>query len=667
MTIPLLAWLAPFLITLICIRSQVFSCHFPDFLQSKYGNKAEWMTKETWGGLSTKQDLYVSVNIEGGFIRSQPKLGQAPPFTPKSYNRTCVQNYSDDSYLILHKEDTVSYHLCIQFVKRGPYTFQIRESAIVDGSDKTCKNVSYTLDPWPYLHRDMNLLEGLSVSCPFQGGFNAAYYDGYTDDLLCDSSDYPNRVEIDCTKNEGISLSFRGCIHRTYQAKLLLGLISSEKSECRSHWTEGLYTFILFRRLGMYNKWILRYKTEDITRNNFDIVIFSDIVAETGETPSISQKFLRANLNRRIFNSLCDDLKSNCPQKLKRKDCGSNIEGWCLKSCKMCDESERKTYCNFSRKFRGNWLSVQKETISDVNVSSAYFNLTQYDSLRCVRNRKYNSPTRHYTASLYKNGCQPRFTCLEIQKKGTVLKYKLGNPVTWSLDRVCSSDKFQSDFSNAYNKYRGDKFRHLVLATKVKKSPCQLPGYFTFRYNVSSSMVCLAELGYSRKNPHRTQMVIRHTYCSGNNSSPEAPPDQHYTCTGAYVDAFSRYNFRYIIALKDGKPENAVCWIIHQGRYKEDKELIKVPAGECQTTDEGDFANPSDSWPRFRVLDFEKFNVSLFPSKLNKEHSKRTKVTPTVGYKLINQTQSLPSSHAYICSANVIIYLYVLLCLLFKQ
>lgn len=491
---PLHSVLQTIVVLCVIIHCVTYACIFPPNLQHH-----NWHYK-----IIKSQNRQTIVSFTDRKITMKEQLINEKR-TISSVSYQCEEIMGARKYLVTESSsDGFSRYKCIEFIERSDSVYQLRMSESSYEKEGLCVHSSLHLDPW--LMISFSQMEKTFTTCPFAGGYNMKIWDSSGYPHGCNSMDLPMRFETECIKGEGISFNFRkkDCVDFMPMEKF-------QKAFCHAHWKKGKYNFVVLKKPGHEEVWIMRFPRK-VLGYSMEIGLFTDVAAIVTGNPDEDVIYFTLSIHKVIQTDLCSDEYSRC----ETMTCNSYLMDQCPKSCQKCNPSKRTPVCSFPAKLRGEWLLQDTSGTSEVNISESYFEISSIGLFKCVSFS--DSPpyekNKFTTISSFQNGCRPRYTCLNFKRLSeSVLGFSLSQSYIWPFHvenpgtLICEEGRFEPDpdpVRDVYRSYLNTVKPLLPVSRQLLPVTCDLQSSFSFQAKISGVGSCN---GYLYKDCSNTSII----------------------------------------------------------------------------------------------------------------------------------------------------------------
>ncbi|GAB1608632.1 uncharacterized protein LOC115213432 [Argonauta hians] len=426
--------------------------------------------------------------------------------TDQYYIRVCISKMFD-KYVVRHEEyGKAPTYACLEFVRRGVAIMQIRESNFASHFDlQLCQDHRLKLNPWPLILRIR--IRDEYLLCPLEGGYNMKIVDSFGLQNGCNMKALPMRLESECIAGEGITFYFRSetCLQNT-PMETTTNLI------CVASWWDDGYTFTIVRSYKG-DIWCLRTQKSSDSTDEKKIYLFFDLICPKGiddimgwsgasNTIQHAKNYIIVTLTRVLYTRLCQDEYKEC----KQVTCTRLTESECPYSCRKCDPLEPPAICSFPSRLRGPWYQTNYDGIKDIQISESNFEIDHVGSFKCVSLSRIStrSEGRYSVLSMFKNGCRPRYSCIQITDYSPmVMGYVLSKSIVWPLidehlkDSICSNQRFVSDVKPIGDTFRSfpNSFKPIVTRSPLEKyQDCKFETSYEIRLALKPGRGCYGSM-----------------------------------------------------------------------------------------------------------------------------------------------------------------------------
>ncbi|KAK3084257.1 hypothetical protein FSP39_010718 [Pinctada imbricata] len=278
---------------------------------------------------------------------------------------------------------------------------------------------------------------------------------------------------------------------------------------CIATWKQDNYIFSVLSDMNHAAPWCLRIQepVDDLREAH----IFLDTICDPGDSNGMFSTIdmLILDLNKITIPSMCADEFEGCSDE---RFCQTNYRPFCHRTCGICKDDV--DLCTFPESMNGNWLIGNNEGKSDVmRVETYKIDVPGSGSFHCLA-KNVSKNNRVMLLHVFKNGCYPRFACLEQRKysKSTLL-FRIGKRLNWpdfpfenTKDKTCRDDKFKilADTGTG-SEYVDLPMTPAMDASEFSTMDCKLPddfgfrtGFLYFRDNSSKCDVCFSYMPTNR-------------------------------------------------------------------------------------------------------------------------------------------------------------------------
>lgn len=564
-------------LAVLCLEvrlSAAQSCRFPDHLTSR----SRWETRITM----ERKRVQTFVKFHGRTME-QIDFG---PLGESHVTQECVQSTADDKFLLRRSsQDTglVDY-FCLQVVRRSDSIIQFRQSQGEEfPSMLLCEDSRMQLNPWPLVWPNSSPTPGQTGSCGIEGGFDFYLHDAKDNDPLCAESWLRPRLEVDCMAGDGLSMDFR-----TYECRGDLKVAMDQHLDCLGSWRDDDYSYTVLTDSGDLwpRLWMLRFPINKAT--TFDGFLSGDIVADTSENLVLARNFYRMTAKRSDYPSVCENEALGC-----KEECDGYNDFYCQKSCNRCDERDAPKDCTFSDEWRGDWEERSHWGRRDITVATSVLYADGLSPFECLKlpysasdfedpipGGSSSSHQRVAMVTVYRNGCKPRYTCVQFRKRGeNVMQYRISQHLVWphalniAAEDICTANIFAVDTGPLRDQYRSQDFKILLrksmLNNPLPTTRCGFQGVFSARATYAGGTSCSATLESCYEDD---RFSLTHDGCHD-----EADHVESFRC----VASFSEGGSQVIVTQREDDPRLTHCWVMHLFDDVREWVMYKLESADC--------------------------------------------------------------------------------------
>ena len=552
------------LLSLGCHAQDQPSCTFPAYMQARQ----HWESHVAMERRMTGQYM--------DFTQSRMTTREYSAEGDSVTTRDCVQQFTVNKVLVELTVDGVPSYQCMEFVQRSASVAQLKLSQVQpERSEALCDEPSLSLQPWLLVWPFTDNTDEF-VPCSLTGGYDMTLFDHQADKAMCDDYYLRARWESDCQGPEGTLIDFR-----FFDCQGGLSMDTKQALQCLGTWTEGTWEFsVMSNNDELWPKlWLLRHPVIDSQGDEDEVqaTLLADLVADTGDAVTQTSRVYTLSMTRKMFESLNEDEAEQC-----EPDFCEELRGfYCQKTCGTGDALENIPRCQFYQVSRGEWLDISIESTSYVRVANSMLytdGLLPFQCMQLHAEQWHHGTGRKALVTVFKNGCRPRYNCVELIKRGwNILEYRLGQGTIWPYTahlvagHVCGDDNFADDPAPLADRYRNQRKKYLVLKSlrTNRRTPmnCGVTGRYDMQISYKNGQRCSGSLDLCQMNTMRLNVKG----CEG------IPQRQTFTCIGTMVSEPDTY----VMTESDSDPDDVHCWLFQQTEWMGKPTLVVTRPSEC--------------------------------------------------------------------------------------
>lgn len=570
------------------------SCHFPEQLKSR----SRWETHMIKERIRT--------NAYYKFHSTKMEVRDYASDVKRMQTWLCEEQRTEDTYVL--KLDEINrggneQFMCVQFVRRSAHIYQQRVSKVLPSvTPSICDELQ--LDDWPLVWPE---LSGDQYSeCPIQGGFTVDVREYLNDVPVCENRWLTPRLESECITGEGIKLDFR---HIECKASLSMDLV--QKLACLGTWQQDGFIFtILTDQDDLWPKlWMLRIPDIGV-QQELHTVLSMDIVADRAEYFGNNglvplERLFELVLKTELYPSLCENEANNCDRM-----CESSNELFCQKQCGVCEPVHGLHHCRFDSSTHGQWLEVNDDGSRSITITESMLyteDLIPFQCYELYADSWFVGTGRKALATLFKNGCKPRYTCAEFQMKSPdVMTYRLSQSLVWpatlnvNAEDVCAENMFKIDAQPLVDKYRSKMSKILVKQSSQRHTvPCGISSSVGLSGVASDGSSLLGVLWNTVMGYETVSHSIMHEVCDGGDT-------KHALRTLKCLASYHEDNNTQIVIVEDENVD-VECWVFHRNVWERQQRAYVLQPAYCNPDMpyQIDFANSSRYKARYDLVSLD--------------------------------------------------------------
>ncbi|CAG5120559.1 unnamed protein product, partial [Candidula unifasciata] len=340
-----------------------------------------------------------------------------------------------------------------------------------------CDSGGLRLDEWPWTAPKNNE----ASFCPFSGGFNFRTIRRLTNEDFCEEEWRRSRLDIECIKGDGMDF----IAPRDSNCNPFLKQGDWKRLTCWVGWEHEDYVFLIASDEGSQPRYCLRFPR--VQDGEFSVLVYFSVICpvEHDGKPHHGIEYYELRMFRKDKSSCKDEDEEKCREMITSPEmCVKDTiyAPHCPKTCGQCamnavsDINRRR--CLIEPTLYGDWRLIDNFGTADVTIDKDKAVFSHLGTFQCLD--KDNKGRRYKMASLFDNGCSPRYTCMEFNRRNNnVLQYKLSRSrrAETTMDELCT---FQDDLPPLLTSYRSAHFKNLILINHLWPSYCGLQSVIPF-------------------------------------------------------------------------------------------------------------------------------------------------------------------------------------------
>ncbi|XP_074650265.1 uncharacterized protein LOC141905324 [Tubulanus polymorphus] len=572
-------------------------CKFPSFAQSPKlkGRHALWITQREYFGNGV---LYwrrqVSVTVRNNVLiyhTHERHCTENIPACQKiyhSFNRTCIKDHGRNRFLVEHSAlGRPRTFQCIQLLRRGPNAIQIRESSKSNEMrDSLCRDDKLIPNEWPWLAEKQRAWN----FCPQSGGFVFYTFSYATQMGICPGEWRQSRLEVECMDGEGLEFSFPSAACNPFSP------LTNQRLYCFANWVEDGYTFVIIYEENSFPRFTMRYPSD--VSGDFNVYLYQGIIvtlALNGRPAMVNPMPYYKMRMKSASSSLCSDESEQCKDFSKKGFCTSKppyeYARFCKEACGNCpiDESSFKPECKFPKPYHGSWMLYEQDRTEVVRIHEKFLEFSKFGKFSC-KNKDF-AQHRYKLMTTLKNGCRPRYTCIEFNKAHhNVLQYRISpsKKSDLSFNRLCH---FKNDPIPLDDGIRSRQMKNLILKKGLRRTACHINGLVPFNASFSSSVgprYCPGHMSdYDVVKCERgSRLSVQVNTCQ----TPSLGRRETFTCIGRIAPEIP--NEDIFLFTRNNADQTINCWIINKSqgkRFSWDGRIVyRMSTSQCNTDTAGE-------------------------------------------------------------------------------
>ncbi|ESO91708.1 hypothetical protein LOTGIDRAFT_163440 [Lottia gigantea] len=511
---------------LLAILQEVTSCFLTEKLPSLEGK--EWFTKIRSGG---------SNDVIAYFDRNSVTFNDVKNTTNGETKWRCFMKIRGRYFLKNVRQGGGYLYKCMGIIVRSESAIQLEWSHVSRLADPAlCAEENINLDPWLLI--SYKTVVNDFTSCPVSGGFDikhAGYYSrdvrdsrGY--DIGCNLMNIPMRLEFDCIAGEGAIFNFRSknCVpdihFNIYQNTI-----------CVAKWSNKRHHFVLLRTKTGLEFWCARFPVGIENQNETELYLYSDVACLEGEYAEEFVKFMKFDLQRVMYTTICADEYPQC----KEGTCNVFSKLECQKTCGLCNPHRPPGICTFPKRMQGTYLLHSKHGNQNVTLEGRTLNIENVGQFDCIvfEDSPLRSTKTYTTMSIFQNGCRPRYTCVRLKRLGpSALRYSLAQNLVWPIKKeriganICNEDNFRADgdpIRDTFRSYKKTGKPVIKIHPKPRFINCGMNTSYTIRAELPDGSICHG--GFYQHCKNETKLRFDFHTCNS-----FIKPKEDFNCAGIF-------------------------------------------------------------------------------------------------------------------------------------
>ncbi|ELU03525.1 hypothetical protein CAPTEDRAFT_201014 [Capitella teleta] len=539
---------------------QASSCQFPSYLTQR----TRWESKISLNRRST--------GVYWKFHDRVLEIVDLTTLDADSVLHQCHSELPGQKYVVYRESDGVTSYQCLKFITRSNQVVQFKASVSVKEeefeADVLCADDSLELDPWPLIWPGET---DTYHACPLTGGYDFYMHDNKNKETTCENSHLKPRMESECMTGEGLTLDFR-----SFECRGRIEMELKQTLYCLGTWNEEDYTYsVVTDNDDLWPKlWVLRFSLH--RDQKFSARLYNDIAVDIDS--AFTENYFELHFEQAYYPSLCENEASPC------LDCDINNAFYCQKTCHTCDALRDVDSCEFDVPSQGEWQEISHQGNRDIAVTSSMIYADDMLPLQCFDLHTdvwYEDKNYRAVATVFKNGCKPRYTCVEFVRISTsVLMYRISQNLIWpqklilSGQDVCAEEQFRDDPKPLSGEFRSKGLRPLLKKKGVGQHhptvSCGISGKFLLDAKMMHrSMNCTAYLEACSSS---------HTFSLQTDSACSGSVDiETHRCLGSFESGSTTM----IITDKPAGNGDYYCWAFYKEEWDSVYSVYLLYASDC--------------------------------------------------------------------------------------
>ncbi|ELT94274.1 hypothetical protein CAPTEDRAFT_227924 [Capitella teleta] len=540
-------------------------CRFPQYMWGRQAGSLNgtWITRTLYSDNLKRASSYQEIVVKRTVIEtwSCASNGSSSPCETKELveNMQCLTEEAGGKLRVQIRRDTETWFACIKFWERQEGIVQVEKSVpAAINVDTLCFDKALVRNPWPWMIPSKQSWNYL----PFEGGYNfRAFVDGQK--KMCRHQWRPSRMESECIRGEGLRFSFPES-----SCSFFPGSVENIQLYSRGSWEEQGQVFLLLGEAASLPRYTLVYPRDLPNLIETEATLYLHAVtplSDDFESPDIaSLKAVHLQLSKTIDSEVCYDEGPECESFARKGWCTS--ESWhkyasfCKKSCGLCGfVPSMVSECEFPEAHRGEWLMVASDAIERVAIGAGNIAFSSLGSFICKS--KHWSRDLFKMMSVYKNGCRPKFTCLQFRRSGRALLYRMSQ--SNAMDRSFGLCAFVDDPSPLKDRIRSADYK-VLLPKEHAHEGCGLSGWLHVNITYPDGTKCEGSISdwNTKQCTAASELTLENWNC-------RKDPEKKFTCI---VSVDMSADTKVVITQDANKRDSSRrCWLVttryNKGRW----------------------------------------------------------------------------------------------------